>query len=863
MDHARKNRGITLLVLVALCTLAIISATGENNTGTTNNTSTAITPEVPIASAIDQPTNTIQEGTSTATPSEATQPQIQPESTTPDATVSRPQQDITTTIQNHQGKLTARTEAILNASLPDDEQRVIIRYQRGFDKTTTARFTDKKDLGGLRVQAFTAKTKDVASLLDDDHIALLELDQPITVMSETIPWGVNKTLAPTAWNTTTGTGITVAVLDTGIGPHNDLTIAGGTSVVSENYDDNNGHGTMVAGVIAASQNDEGIIGVSPTSNLYAVKIMNDSTGTLSDAINGIEWAVDHNMSIILMSWSTQAYSQILKETLQDAHDHGILLIAASGNAGPIQYPAAYDTVISVGSIDENNQPAGSTGPEQELVAPGTNTLTTSIDGGYTTVNGSSVAAPHTAGVAALIWAHNQTMTNDDVRATLRNNALDLGNPGRDDDYGYGLVQAILDSTNTTLEPTTYYYEVFNITNYGQQAQTVTFWTNGTGTIDDLTLAPGYYLVTEYRTPTINQTLYVNENGTITTLTPSFYLTWTSDYTLDTGSGDATVWENGALSFRYDETPLADVVCFDDEYISGFTYWKCRGQTSTKLIDCSTAHSALGTFCSTGDCSETGINDWYSIPSANLQYDARKQFGIRRYFNCTGAIAIINETTPYTIVDQKTTAYSTSTSYKIKGRYDTGADLWMDIGLFTCGAQQVCDLSIAGDYNTSVKDYSFHNQSNSHHPCRIPNGGTCNETDTNYSNNCQTGSICSNGICLQANSTDLAVVSVVPIQVLPYTKMVKSKSGFVVVEVVNNGPSTATAEVGLTLDGAPLRITQKSIPAANNGSYWYNSSYITNTNTSALLVNHTAWFVFDFTPLSLGVNRTLNASVRIA
>src|SRR5260370_14167302 len=108
--------------------------------------------------------------------------------------------------------------------------------------------------------------------------------------------------------------------------------------------------------------------------MYAVKIMNGSTGPISDAITGVQWAIDNNMSIILMSFGTTTRSEIFKGVLQTAYNDGILLIAACGNdgQGSILYPAAYATVIAVGATDQNNEraPFSNFGPDLELVAPG-------------------------------------------------------------------------------------------------------------------------------------------------------------------------------------------------------------------------------------------------------------------------------------------------------------------------------------------------------------------------------------------------------------------------------------------------------------------------------------------------------------
>src|SRR3989338_5542496 len=269
-------------------------------------------------------------------------------------------------------------------------------------------------------------------------------------------------------------------------------------ISKNNYYDSNGHGTVVAGVIAALLNSEGLAGIAPSVELYSVKIMQSSSCFLSDAISGIEWTIDNNINIVSMSFGFNSYSQIFKEILEEAYANNILLVAASGNEGTdnILYPAAYDSVIAVGATTEKDNLAyfSSYGFEQELVAPGVDINSTSLGNTYSASSGTSLAAPHVAGVAALIKSYNKSLTNEQIRAKLRNDALDLGDAGKDDLYGYGLVQVRLNTTNYTFTNTSYFYEVFNISNYGLPNITYNFWLNGTGTIDDVDFLPGYYLV---------------------------------------------------------------------------------------------------------------------------------------------------------------------------------------------------------------------------------------------------------------------------------------------------------------------------------------------------------------------------------
>jgi minor extracellular protease Epr len=271
-----------------------------------------------------------------------------------------------------------------------------------------------------------------------------------------ITWGVARVKAPEAWGNSTGTNVKIAVLDTGISSnHPDLTVSGGINLVgtskNNKWNDDNGHGTHVAGIIAARNNTIGVVGVALDAQLYAVKVLDAyGNGYISDVIEGIDWAVQNNMNVVSMSLGTAAYSQALNDTTANAYKAGILLVAAAGNSGDgnlstddVLYPAKFDSVIAVSAIDYNNiAPVWSAdGAKIELAAPGVDIYSTWINGGYADASGTSMAAPFVSGVAALAKSRNLSMTPQEIRSTLAYNAIDLGDPGRDRIYGFGLVQA--------------------------------------------------------------------------------------------------------------------------------------------------------------------------------------------------------------------------------------------------------------------------------------------------------------------------------------------------------------------------------------------------------------------------------------
>jgi len=272
------------------------------------------------------------------------------------------------------------------------------------------------------------------------------------LLSEVLPWGVDRVDAEQVHPTNKGTGVKVAVLDTGIDlDHPDLAVAGNVTFIpgTSNGDDDNGHGTLVAGIIGALDNDIGVIGVAPEASLYSVKVLDyNGNTTASSVLSGIEWARDNNMKVINMSFgSIFEMSTAEKDALNNAYNAGIVLVAGAGNSGGpgnnIYAPARYTPVIAVGSTDEQNirYSSSSTGYQLELMAPGVNIYSTAMGGGYGYVTTTSAASPHVAGTAALLI--NAGFTNNvEVRNRMKNSATDLGATGWDTEYGCGLVNAV-------------------------------------------------------------------------------------------------------------------------------------------------------------------------------------------------------------------------------------------------------------------------------------------------------------------------------------------------------------------------------------------------------------------------------------
>ena len=276
-------------------------------------------------------------------------------------------------------------------------------------------------------------------------------------------WGPQHINVDSAWDIERGNkNVTIAIIDSGIDyTHEDLEdnyLAGGYDWVNTDPDpkDDNGHGTFCAGIAGATiDNEKGIAGIAQV-NIMAERVLNETGwGTDWDVAQGITHATDNNANIISMSLGGDDAGQILEDACLYAWNNGCLLVAASGNdyKHGVSYPAAYETVIAVGAIDQNGQRCAFSnwGPNLDLVAPGVDIISSYPSNQYALGRGTSAAAPHVAGVAALVWSKYPPLTNLEVRDRLIQTADDLGAAGFDEYYGYGKVDAMNATTN--LPPT--------------------------------------------------------------------------------------------------------------------------------------------------------------------------------------------------------------------------------------------------------------------------------------------------------------------------------------------------------------------------------------------------------------------------
>ncbi len=309
---------------------------------------------------------------------------------------------------------------------------------------------------------------DVPSLRDADKIAVaaygrgaisVEVDgrvQSVGDPMESYQWALSPaaTSFRSAWSTTKGAGVTVAVVDSGVRrTHQDLAgaVLTGTDLVTGSGDgsnDQNGHGTHVAGIIAARLNGKGIVGAAPAAKILPVRVLDGSgSGYSSDVAEGIIYAADHGAKVINLSLGGSAASQGTRTAIQYAIDRGSVVVAAAGNSGqsgnaPL-YPGAFPEPIAVGAVDSSLRRAAFSnyGPYVDIVAPGDSVVSAwgSGDNAYAWASGTSMATPHVAAAAALAFAANPSYSSAKVRQRLETTANDLGPAGRDDQYGFGIV----------------------------------------------------------------------------------------------------------------------------------------------------------------------------------------------------------------------------------------------------------------------------------------------------------------------------------------------------------------------------------------------------------------------------------------
>ena len=342
-----------------------------------------------------------------------------------------------------------------------DPQSYIVVLKHGVDTETSAAYA--RGLGAevrhfyrSTIKGFAAQMSEAAAsaLRGRGDIAYVEPDGKVSVSAQTTPFGITRIAAPLHPNFDSATDIDIAIVDTGIETtHPDLNYFNGTDLTGEGLFDGHGHGTHVAGIAAAMDNDFGVVGVAPGARLWAVKVLDSSgSGSFSNVIAGLDFVAQHaeQIEVANMSLGGAGYSQAMRDAVSGCINRGVVVVVAAGNSATDVYggdeilgtsddtiPAAFPECMTVsGMADTDGQigglgsattycdddqlasfsnhsidvvvdnPVTSWGAAIDIAAPGVNILSTYKDGTYATLSGTSMASPHVAGSVALYIAQH-------------------------------------------------------------------------------------------------------------------------------------------------------------------------------------------------------------------------------------------------------------------------------------------------------------------------------------------------------------------------------------------------------------------------------------------------------------------------
>lgn len=345
------------------------------------------------------------------------------------------------------GRLLVQTRA----GLPSAELAKILKTHGG-----KARRIGSSDLHVVELEAGRSETAVQALLAHHPAFKFAELDRraaPALVTNDPYlgsAWHLGKINAGQAWDVTQGSGITIAILDTGIsGSHPDLIarLVPGWNFYDNNSDtsDVHGHGTAVAGAAAAtSNNGAGVASVAGAAKLLPVRIADaNAYAYWSTVAQGLTYAADQGARVANISYVGVAASASVQSAAQYMRSKGGLVVVAAGNNGINENIVPTTTMIPVSATDGADLLASwsSYGTFVALAAPGVGIWTTARSGGYESWSGTSLASPVTAGVVALMMAAKPTLANSQVESLLYSSSVDLGSAGRDIYFGYGRINA--------------------------------------------------------------------------------------------------------------------------------------------------------------------------------------------------------------------------------------------------------------------------------------------------------------------------------------------------------------------------------------------------------------------------------------
>ncbi len=294
------------------------------------------------------------------------------------------------------------------------------------------------------------------ALAKNPNVKFAELDmlvEPGAVPSDpsySSAWHLPKIGAPTAWDTTMGSSVTIAILDTGVDlTHPDLVgqLVPGWNFYNNNADtsDPHGHGTWVAGTAAATTNNGiGIASVAGQALIMPIRIADaNAYAYWSTVAQGVTWAADNGANVANVSYNGVSGSSSVQSAAQYMRNKGGVVIVAAGNSGGLESISPNDALLTVSSTNSSDARSSfsSYGNYVDLSAPGEYILTTGVGGGYVRVQGTSFSSPIVSGVAALMMSVNSSLSPAQIDGILESTVDDLGDAGWDTHYGYGRVNA--------------------------------------------------------------------------------------------------------------------------------------------------------------------------------------------------------------------------------------------------------------------------------------------------------------------------------------------------------------------------------------------------------------------------------------
>ncbi len=358
----------------------------------------------------------------------------------------------------------------------------------------------------------------IAALGQNPNVAFVELDRQVQATLEPDDpgyadrWWWEQIRAADAWDVTTGSDtVIIAVVDTGVDmDHPDLAakIVSGYDFVNGDADpdDDHGHGTHVAGIAAAVTNNTlGVAGLSWGARIMPLKVLNSAgSGYASDVAAAITYAADNGAQVVNLSLGDSQSSGTLTAATDYAHDAGVFIAAAAGNDGQniLFYPAANEHVVGVAATTSADTRASFSNyaAHVDVAAPGSS-IYSAIPGSYNYKSGTSMATPFVSGLAALVLSTNSTLTPDEVQAIIEQTADDLGDAGRDDEYGWGRInayQAVLLASQRALDGTVYDQQGHGMAGVSLSivgSQTFTATTDGDGHFSRTDLSEDTYTLT--------------------------------------------------------------------------------------------------------------------------------------------------------------------------------------------------------------------------------------------------------------------------------------------------------------------------------------------------------------------------------